>query len=944
MRDYQRRVLKDARYTTANGCGQAALCPALSLPDLFQGDAAADRAKVAALLDAVPPYFSQAVITADRQTANLAFGIRLVPLDEQQRVIDRMRDAARPAAGRDRAARGPAGARGRGERRAGVAVAAARDAARRAAGGRRSCCCSSTGARRARWCRSSRSRSPPAGRRSCCSLLRIPLNPMSATLGALVIAISTEFAVLLDAPLPRGAGARARAGRRAARDLPLDRRGRARLGRDRDRRASPCWRSPTCGCCGASGSSRSSTCRSRCSACSPCCPRCSCWPSGAPARRAARRRARRAERSRRAGVKGGWRSSCVVAVARGSALHHLNTLHDRGARARRARDGAAAVRDAARDLRLGGDANVATKPGQDQLGPVPACDVRGPTCSTRAQLAERGPVVLAFVVTGVGECDAAGRRARPGAPGSYPDVRVRRGRRAGGPRRPARARSGRAAGRCRSATTTTGVGNALRLRRRLPAADVRRRARAGRGDARRGARRGGADGARAGAGGGAAAVVSGRDPELVAAAVDPLVAAEHPGPAGLDGARAGAARGGRRRSCASGCALLADRLRGREAIALRTRPVPQAYRVLFRHLGLDPDVTRTPVEALVARAAAARRLRGARAARGRARARDAGDRRRGLGARRGRPPARSRCSDRRGRPARAVRRPRHRHASLFSPPPPERAPGRGTTALLLVAVQAPGVDDLVSRRRCGRRPPRYHMTRRHDHPSLSRARRAAHGRSPRLAAPASAHERRPDAALRVRPRQDRAGPEHDRVRPERAQARRPTAASPASSRPDLQGRQRPARRRHPPAPRRLAHQLRAAVRRRARRRRSSRRPRLRLALPDDGPVAHEPHDPQPHADARRRSTSPTTSTSSPPRRRRGEHAGRSTRSGSTSWAACLSRVRRQARPPTATTAGSPTRTRRPARHAPATPWTVDRRTACSSAPRATCTRAGCGPT
>src|SRR6185436_7403396 len=29
-------------------------------------------------------------------------------------------------------------------------------------------------------------------------LLRIPLNPMSATLGALVIALSTEFAVLLD--------------------------------------------------------------------------------------------------------------------------------------------------------------------------------------------------------------------------------------------------------------------------------------------------------------------------------------------------------------------------------------------------------------------------------------------------------------------------------------------------------------------------------------------------------------------------------------------------------------------------------------------------------------------------------------------------------------------------------------------------------------------------
>ena len=54
-------------------------------------------------------------------------------------------------------------------------------------------------------------------------LLRIPLNPMSATLGALVIAISTEFAVLLDERYRRGARARARVGGGAARDLPLDR-------------------------------------------------------------------------------------------------------------------------------------------------------------------------------------------------------------------------------------------------------------------------------------------------------------------------------------------------------------------------------------------------------------------------------------------------------------------------------------------------------------------------------------------------------------------------------------------------------------------------------------------------------------------------------------------------------------------------------------------------
>jgi DNA/RNA-binding domain of Phe-tRNA-synthetase-like protein len=44
--------------------------------------------------------------------------------------------------------------------------------------------------------------------------------------------------------------------------------------------------------------------------------------------------------------------------------------------------------------------------------------------------------------------------------------------------------------------------------------------------------------------------------------------------------------------------LLSDRFRGAQAIALRQRPVPWAYRVFFRHIGLDPDQHRTPVEAL----------------------------------------------------------------------------------------------------------------------------------------------------------------------------------------------------------------------------------------------------------------------------------------------------------------------------------------------------------
>jgi DNA/RNA-binding domain of Phe-tRNA-synthetase-like protein len=45
--------------------------------------------------------------------------------------------------------------------------------------------------------------------------------------------------------------------------------------------------------------------------------------------------------------------------------------------------------------------------------------------------------------------------------------------------------------------------------------------------------------------------------------------------------------------------LLADRITGARAIDLRAEPIPHAYRVCFRHLGLDPDTDRTPIEAAV---------------------------------------------------------------------------------------------------------------------------------------------------------------------------------------------------------------------------------------------------------------------------------------------------------------------------------------------------------
>lgn len=44
---------------------------------------------------------------------------------------------------------------------------------------------------------------------------------------------------------------------------------------------------------------------------------------------------------------------------------------------------------------------------------------------------------------------------------------------------------------------------------------------------------------------------------------------------------------------------LSNRFSGAQAIQLRRQPIPWAYRVFFRHIGLDPDVQRTPVEQLV---------------------------------------------------------------------------------------------------------------------------------------------------------------------------------------------------------------------------------------------------------------------------------------------------------------------------------------------------------
>jgi DNA/RNA-binding domain of Phe-tRNA-synthetase-like protein len=79
--------------------------------------------------------------------------------------------------------------------------------------------------------------------------------------------------------------------------------------------------------------------------------------------------------------------------------------------------------------------------------------------------------------------------------------------------------------------------------------------------------------------------------------VAPHIAAEFPGLGiawtEVESARARSAEPVRRR-----LRDLSDRFYGSHAIHMRERPIPWAYRVFFRQIGLDPDRTRTPVEQL----------------------------------------------------------------------------------------------------------------------------------------------------------------------------------------------------------------------------------------------------------------------------------------------------------------------------------------------------------
>jgi DNA/RNA-binding domain of Phe-tRNA-synthetase-like protein len=85
--------------------------------------------------------------------------------------------------------------------------------------------------------------------------------------------------------------------------------------------------------------------------------------------------------------------------------------------------------------------------------------------------------------------------------------------------------------------------------------------------------------------------------DLAAAAgfVEPIVSAEFPG-LRLDWVTIEARVSASPREVKQRLRALSNRYRGANVVAMRTQPIPHAYRTFFRQIGLDPDTSRIPSE------------------------------------------------------------------------------------------------------------------------------------------------------------------------------------------------------------------------------------------------------------------------------------------------------------------------------------------------------------
>lgn len=201
MRDFKQGVLEQhgfgGKFPDCRAAGTE-LCPGPALPDLIRKEDPS-QARINGVLGAVPGYFLQAILSAPEgreQVAAISFLIPVMPLDEQEALIDSIRAELDPPAGISAELVGlPVLAADANAELSGsrywltlvglIAVGLVLGAVYRNA--RRALLPMVPIALATGW-----SALVLAG-------MQIPLNPMSATLGVLVIAVATEFSVILSA-------------------------------------------------------------------------------------------------------------------------------------------------------------------------------------------------------------------------------------------------------------------------------------------------------------------------------------------------------------------------------------------------------------------------------------------------------------------------------------------------------------------------------------------------------------------------------------------------------------------------------------------------------------------------------------------------------------------------------------------------------------------------
>jgi len=193
---YRDSALKRWGYQEASGCSGASLCPGVSITDLIGANPSA--AQVSTTLKELPEYFKRAVVGDDKKSILLSFGVRLLPLQQQQEVFDDLRARAKSAPPGTTVSVGGLP----------VIAAEANQSLADPLGRLKITLAALAGVALILLIalRSLRAVAVPLAATAIATgwatlglwLLGIALNPLSAAFGAVVIAISTEFAVLLS--------------------------------------------------------------------------------------------------------------------------------------------------------------------------------------------------------------------------------------------------------------------------------------------------------------------------------------------------------------------------------------------------------------------------------------------------------------------------------------------------------------------------------------------------------------------------------------------------------------------------------------------------------------------------------------------------------------------------------------------------------------------------